>query len=285
MGTQVITSVSLPGWKAYKEFVDALSGNWAFRGQGNACWQLNNAVERTDFIRLHRQIEADFLAEFQRGARNYLSRDEIPSHTIEWLALMQHHGAPTRLLDFSWSPYIAAFFAFELCHLAGGSHIAVWAVNMAFLKTKSVALLAQLFGDSVTKTKNGINEQLFDEIFFQNKSSIVFPVEPFRMNRRYSLQQSVFVSTGNSYEPFMKQLEFLGEDLGRAVVRIEVPVGEQKAVLRDLQRMNLNRASLFPDLDGYAASLRLRYNSMRTPEELMQAQLQSLEDKDFRFLP
>lgn len=285
MDVQLISSVSLPDWRAYKTFVDALSNNWAFRGQGNACWELNNAVERTDFIRLHRQVEADFLAEFQRGARNYLSRDEIPNHTIEWLALMQHHGAPTRLLDFSWSPYIAAFFAFEHCNLPGGSHIAVWAMNIAFLKSKSVGLLSQFFNEEFADNKIGINEQLFEKIFYQNNCSIVFPVEPFRMNRRYSLQQSVFVSTGNSYEPFMKQLEFLGSDLTRAVIRIEVPVGEQKAVLRDLQRMNLNRASLFPDLDGYAASLKLRYNSMMTAEEMMQEQLQSLEDKDFRFLP
>ncbi len=285
MDAQLITSVSLAGWKEYKEFVDTLSDNWAFRGQGNACWELNNAVERTDFIRLHRHIESAFLAEFQRGARNYLSSDDTPHHIIEWLALMQHHGAPTRLLDFSRSPYIAAFFAFELCHLSGGSHIAVWAMNMAFLKSKSVAILAQLFDETFADNKNGINEQLFEKIFHQNNCSIVFPVEPFRMNRRYSLQQSIFVSTGNSYEPFMKQLEFLGEDLVRAVIRIEVPAGEQKAVLRDLQRMNLNRASLFPDLDGYAASLKLRYNSMMTPEEQLQEQLKTLEDKDFRFLP
>ncbi|RYZ14402.1 MAG: FRG domain-containing protein, partial [Sphingobacteriales bacterium] len=93
------------------------------------------------------------------------------------------HGAPTRLLDFSRSPYIAAFFAFEHCNLAGGSHVAVWAMNMAFLKTKSVTLLSQLFKEELAENKIGINEQLFERIFFQNSCSIVFPVEPFRMNR------------------------------------------------------------------------------------------------------
>jgi len=59
---------------------------------------------------LRKGIEAEFVAEFQRGARNYLNKDELPEYLIEWLALMQHHGAPTRLLDFSRSPFIAAFF-------------------------------------------------------------------------------------------------------------------------------------------------------------------------------
>jgi hypothetical protein len=49
--------------------------------------------------------------------------------------------------------------------------------------------------------------------------------------------------------------------------------------------MNLNRASLFPDLDGYAASLRLRYNSLKTPEELLEQQLKLLEDENFKFIP
>ena len=64
---------------------------------------------------------------------------------------------------------------------------------------------------------------------------------------------------------------------------MELPSVLQKEVLRNLQRMNLNRASLFPDLDGYAASLRLRYNSMKTPEELIQQQLKMLEDDAFKF--
>jgi hypothetical protein len=49
--------------------------------------------------------------------------------------------------------------------------------------------------------------------------------------------------------------------------------------------MNMNRASLFPDLDGYAASLRLRYNSMKSPEEMLAAQLQKFEDNAFRYIP
>ena len=46
---------------------------------------------------------------------------------FQWLALMQHYGAPTRLLDFTWSPYVAAFFALERT-LGDG---VVWAMNPA----------------------------------------------------------------------------------------------------------------------------------------------------------
>jgi hypothetical protein len=83
----------------------------------------------------------------------------------------------------------------------------------------------------------------------------------------------------------MEQLQFLGDAIAKAVIKIELPAALQKEVLRDLLRMNLNRASLFPDLDGYAASLRLRYNSLKSPEEAIVAQLQKLEDNAFRFIP
>lgn len=83
------------------------SENWAFRGQADANWVLNNAIERTGFIHFRKGIEADFVSEFQRGARNYLSKDETPEHLIEWLALMQHHGAPTRSII---GPYPIAFY-------------------------------------------------------------------------------------------------------------------------------------------------------------------------------
>lgn len=278
-------TIKFYNWTEYKNFVDTLSDNWAFRGQVNADWPLRTAIERTDFIKLHHGIEAEFVAEFQRGARNYLNKDELPEHLIEWLALMQHHGAPTRLLDFTRSPFIAAFFAFDQCIVRDDVDVAVWGINFNFLKTRALKELENEFSKEIIENKNLINEQLFEKIFFRNNRNLVFPVEPFRMNRRYSLQQSIFVSTGNSNESFISQLNFLGEEISRSVIKMELPSLIQKEVLRYLQRMNLNRASLFPDLDGYAASLRLRYNSLQTPDELLKQQLKMLEDENFRFIP
>jgi len=277
--------LKLETWSDYKRFVDNLSENWVYRGQANADWALENAIERTDFIKLYKGVEVDFLAEFQRGARNYLNRDETPEHLIEWLALMQHHGAPTRLLDFTKSPFIAAYFAFEHCSQESGNRVAIWAMNIKCLKQAAIERLQEIFSTELKSSGNLINESLFEKIFYQNSCSLIFPVEPFRMNRRYSLQQSIFVSTGNSYEPFMKQLAFLKDAIKKAVLKIEIPVALQKEVLRDLQRMNLHRASLFPDLDGYAASLRLRYNSMRSSEEINAAPVIKVDNAGLNLAP
>lgn len=279
------TTVRLEGWEEFKKYIGQFSENWAFRGQANAAWVLNNAIERTDFISFHKGIEADFVAEFQRGARNYLSRDEIPEHLIEWLALMQHHGAPTRLLDLTKSPFIAAYFAYEQAIMQREEYVAIWGININYLRSRAVAELVEEFEEALEQTQNLINESLFEKIFYGNNRSLVFPVEPFRMNRRYSLQQSIFVSTGTSGEPFMDQLMFLGAGLPQSVVKIELPAWLQKEVMRDLQKMNLHRASLFPDLDGYALSLRLRYDSRKTPNEITKEGKDKLADENYPFVP
>jgi hypothetical protein len=277
--------VQLRSWQDFKSYVQQFSENWAFRGQADARWILNNAIERTAFINFYKGIESDFVAEFQRGARNYLAKDETPGHLIEWLALMQHHGAPTRLLDLTRSPFIAAYFAFEICNSVGSENVAIWGINIHYLKTRALEIFSEEFNEDLRDSKNLINENLFQKIFYENNRRLVFPVEPFRMNRRYSLQQSVFISTGISHIPLMDQLDFLGDAIRQSVVKIEIPSVFQKEALRDLQQMNLNRASLFPDLDGYANSLRLRYNSMRTPQEILEQNIRKLEDGKYPFIP
>jgi hypothetical protein len=279
------TTQRLSSWNEFSSHIQLFSERWAFRGQANAAWVLNNAVERTDFILHHHGIEAQFVAEFQRGARNYLTRDETPEHLIEWLALMQHHGAPTRLLDLTRSPFIAAYFAFEFSPVRDDHYVAVWCLNIAHLRDRALALLSQEFGNALKETQNLINEKLFEVLFYQNNKSLVFPVEPFRMNRRYSLQQSIFVSTGTSEEPFMKQLHFLQADMPKAVVKLEIPSRDKKQAMRELLKMNLHRASLFPDLDGYALSLKLRYNSMKTPAEIDDENLRKESDSTYPFFP
>ena len=76
-----------------------------------------------------------------------------------------------------------------------------------------------------------------------------------------------------------------GENMKKAVVKIEIPTKFKKEALRDLQQMNLHRASLFPDIDGYAASLRLRYNSMKTPLEAKEEAKRKIKDKNYKFFP
>src|SRR3954468_13724722 len=88
---------------------------WLFRGHRCPEWVLETSLERTCKRCGVPQVQYEKAVwnEFRRHAHAYLSRvPELPS-TFEWLALMQHYGAPTRLLDFTASFWIALYLAFE----------------------------------------------------------------------------------------------------------------------------------------------------------------------------
>ena len=261
-------------WHQFKDFANQFSENWLFRGQSDAAWDLKSSFERTEFFRKYDGIETSFLIDFQRGAKNFLSEKEIPADLIEWLALMQHHGAPTRLLDFTKSVYIASYFAFENAN-SKNKNVAIWAININIVRDRVIQYLSL----------SQLTDKDFENTFYRNDSSCILPVEPFHMNRRYSLQQSVFVSPGNSYESFMEQLQFLDGSIAKAVLKITLPSKLKNEVLRDLQKMNINRASIFPDIDGYSVALKMKYNSMPTMDEYIKQQSELINDKKFTLYP
>src|SRR5437762_2884401 len=96
------------------ENFDTQHRGWLFRGLRNPNWSLDTTLERAS--RRHgicpKAYEKAIVREFQRHAPAYLSRVPSCDDYVEWLALMQHYGAPTRFLDFTKSFWIALFFAY-----------------------------------------------------------------------------------------------------------------------------------------------------------------------------
>lgn len=286
------TTKNFKNWSQFLHLINNLTDNWVFRGQSNSEWDLKSLLERTDFFRLSENIERSFLIDFQRGAKNFLMEKELPENLIEWLALMQHHGAPTRLLDFTKSPYIASYFAFENADVKDKS-IAVWAINTNILKGRVIEHInlshseeyekarSRYSDEDFEKTRRQFTDKDFEYLFYRNDNSCILPVEPFKMNKRYALQQSIFISPGNSYETFMEQLEFLEDDIEKIIVKICLPTSLKKEVLRDLQKMNINRASIFPDLDGYSIGLKMKYNLLHSMDEHKEKLSKLLKDKKY----
>ena len=124
---------TIHSWNEFDAVARDLDG-WAFRGQRDAEWPLLSSLSRhlKDFVAdktCWRERESRAIRIFRRKAHNYVSDLRILDDDLRCLALMQHHGAPTRLLDFTKSPYVAAFLALEN---ATGS-AAVFALNTPIL--------------------------------------------------------------------------------------------------------------------------------------------------------
>ena len=250
--------IEVTTWTEAKVLFDEIDQHFVFRGQRNSEWLLRTSIERTSFFAKSYHVEKDFVKDFQRGAFTYANNIPLPKDDdyLSWLSLMQHHGAPTRFLDFSFSPFIAAFFALENTD----TNSAVWAIEKDHLKE-----------DLHHKFKNGfkyhediffdLKGEVFNRIFNENKISCVFPVRPFVTNKRFIQQQSVFVSLGNSNETFMQQLQkyFYPEYLKNHVIKVVLPNEIKDEALYDMNRMNINRCTLFSDLDGYSSYLKKYY--------------------------
>ena len=237
-------------WPAFVAWSESLSG-WAFRGHQSAEWTLTNSLSRqlkrfcpdeaSSGVR-----EARALRIFRRKAHIYLDARGAIEDDLRCLAMMQHHGAPTRLLDFTKSPFVAAFFALE----SAKAGAAVFALN-----TPALWNLAPSFDRSLTREVIDPREPgRYARYFASNQNPILWCGEPAEMDRRLVAQSGLFVVPGQchlSLEDILCHYECKEPLLKKAVL----PHGLRHRAMQSLYRMNITHATLFPDLDGLARSI------------------------------
>jgi len=227
----------LDSWEAYlKAITDSPYANWAFRGQADAGWALSSTLTRY-FSAFHipqkewELREQRALRIFKRKATHFLTHVPALKDDFEWMALMQHHGAPTRLLDFTWSPYVAVFFALERAE----HDAAVWALNPEHFP--SVGELGRFTLDQLNRGKSKFQVAIG---------------RPYIMNRRLIAQSGTLVVSGTLGRPVEAILRRPAGTLIKFILRRDAV---RQTAMRELYRMNITHATLFPDLDGLARSL------------------------------
>jgi hypothetical protein len=270
-----ITTEVISSWSAFIQLcTNEFAGRWHFRGMLDN-WVLETALERAARnweipIDELPEIEKAMLREFKRAYppdENALAPDD--NDTVAWLALMQHHGAPTRLLDWTYSPFIAAFFALDnLLSCGDRQHKAtIWALSYAPLAEAGTLVpsgsLKNAFIEYTTTRDGGP----FRAVFMEADPPITFApiVNPFRLHQRLVVQQGVFLCPGNIRRPFEKNLLALPGVLESGNLRkIQLPYDILADAFRSLANMNISHATLFPGIDGFARSLRHRIEILRS---------------------
>ncbi len=143
---------------------------------------------------------------------------------------MQHYGAPTRLLDFTYSFWIALFFAFE----------------EAENDCSVVALDPSSCGSNKGKNFNLILQQNIE--IGANADDYLYADVPFFTNERLAIQKGVFVFSLNLRRRFH---DLLIENK-KVVVQLTIPAQLFSAIRTKLNDFNCNSRVLFPGIDGYA---------------------------------
>lgn len=251
---------------------------WIFRGQNRASHGLETSIQRA--ARIHNiakeeieEYEKSILNNFQRQAQHFFSTIPEKKETLEWLSIIQHHGGPTRLLDFTYSFYIACYFALQDAE----EEAAVWCVNKTKLENCVQTRMSRLGGNS--SAINIKDPDIFTRAVEENiKDVMAMPVEPFHKNIRLAIQQGLFVFPFNIMETFENNLfstmssslenlkvsiteyEMAHMQLGTfpiegRLLKIYLKREYHKDIRKDLAMMNINPSSLFPGLDGFAKSL------------------------------
>jgi hypothetical protein len=131
-GDVQVQGVKEPAWNRFSWILQARAQNSTrtvfFRGQENTEWRLVPGIDRGPQLKYRirrglsrRSYEQLLLSEFKNSARRYLSGR--PHDDWEWMAIAQHHGLATRLLDWTSNPLAALFFAVDS---VGSADSAVW---------------------------------------------------------------------------------------------------------------------------------------------------------------
>jgi methyl-accepting chemotaxis protein len=242
--------VRVSTWNDFMSLSGELDG-WAFRGQQDARWLLLSSLSR--YLNAYvpdkaswRSREERAIRIFRRKAHNYLGDPSVLDNALRCLALMQHHGAPTRLLDFTKSPFVAAFFGLE----RATGDAAVYALNTPQLWVAAPLGQPDMDRNSIDPRQPGN----FSRLFLPNTNAVIWTGEPTEMDRRLVAQSGTVVVPGVLDKPLDEVLQDYGEH-GTLLKKIVLPLSLREEAMKSLYRMNITNATLFPDLDGLARSI------------------------------
>ena len=232
--SRALREVSCPSWEGFRNRLLAYAAlprevrdTYVFRGQPDSLWGLESSIDRqfatmppmereARLRRLLRDFEAELLG---------IDTAEAPNRITDRLELLgRHHLLPTTLLDWTRSPYVAAYFAYEIQLNPLPERVAVWVFDR-----KALLRIEQGNAPAV---------------------DVIDDVKLLMANTRAIEQRAVSIRA-----PVGVPLEEL---LGKGLTKFTIPSADRRLALVDLDGMLITARSLFRDRDGAARTAMIR---------------------------
>ncbi len=214
--------------------------------------------------------EWDLLRDFRLYAQPHL--DHAPANVWEWMVLAQHHGLPTRLLDWTGNPLLALYFAVgkpDDDRYADEDGV-VWLYHhpsRPAVTPQALVRLARLWESQAREQDQAVDDrftadadpELRSLYFFSRVGSParaffrdVYALQPRLLNPRVIAQAGIFTV------PVAAQSGFGDESRGSdTLLKMRVPSAAKHSLRRDLAQIaGIHEASVFPGLDGVARRLK-----------------------------
>jgi hypothetical protein len=225
-----------------------------FRGLGDATYKLVPSLYRST-QGIQPGADDELRGEFSRRALPMMA-DRPPRNDWEWYFVMQHYGAPTRLLDWTDSALVALYFALTSWTRPPDGEPrrlpAVWALNPWTLNRRHGEC------GPVGIDWDGMDRYLPPAYSRKRLPKYPIALDPILISQRMLVQHSHFTIAGWDQRGLDKMPELkLGDSLIRAVIDLDGP--EIAYMLQSLSWMGISETSIFPDLGGLARELRLQY--------------------------
>jgi hypothetical protein len=213
-----------------------------FRGHGNESWKLLPGLLRQTC----RTSEGSLMARFKQSAAMLLATRPVAE--FDWIFLMQHHGVPTRLLDWSENPLVALYFATER---DDEMDAAIWILRPTDLNVNA-HIEDKSEGDYIPSFDDPVVQGYSTESIRQNQRLKLYPIATIatRNSPRIQAQLGTFTIHHNDHCP----IENVGN--GTHCEKYIVPKEAKPHIREELSILGINRFSLFPEMDSIGGILK-----------------------------
>lgn len=219
----VIPHTNISNFADFHRAVSKLNPDFAvFRGVENKAYKLEPSIMRLGYDKEDELINAEkrLFKHFKEQAIPHLEYN--PSNDWEWLALAQHHGLPTRLLDWSRNPLVALYFAIESESDTDGAVYILTDRKDPFDMDKQMKPLELTSKDEVRKYM------------------------PANLTPRIIAQSGLFTVQTNLMAPYEP----------KGLTKLIIPKNAKVRIRKDLSRYGVNRYTIYPGLDGLSYHLK-----------------------------